>query len=151
VNLRRRDVFSSRGHACQEFEVDQIPPTILVVEDDDEVREAICGVLTDAGFGIETAATGLEAIGLIDEMAFDLVVVDIQLPGGLSGLQMARHVRSRHPELKCLFISGGNTPVVIDPRLDDFIGKPFRPSELIGVVWKVLHGNLPNPRLDIAR
>jgi DNA-binding response OmpR family regulator len=131
--------------------VDQIPPTILVVEDDDDVRDAICGVLTDAGFVVETAATGWEAIAHLDERAFDLVVVDIQLPGGLNGLQMARHVRSRQPELKCLFISGGSTPVVCDPRLDDFVGKPFRPSELIGVVWKVLRGNLPNPRLDIAR
>ena len=42
-------------------------------------------------------------------------------------------------------------PVVCDPELDDFVAKPFRPFELLGCVWKVLRGNQPYPRLDIAR
>jgi DNA-binding response OmpR family regulator len=124
---------------------------ILVLEDDDDVRDLICGLLTDAGFQVETAATGWEAIALIEEKPFDMIVADIQLPGGLDGLQMAHHVRARHPALKCLFISGGRDPVVCDPKLDDFVGKPFRSFELLGCVWKVLRGNLPNPRLEIAR
>ena len=127
------------------------PPAILVVEDDDDVREAIGAMLDEAGFRVETAATGWEAIALIEEQPFDLVVADIRLPGGLDGLQMARHVRERHPGLKCLFISGRAAPMVCDPQLDDFVGKPFRSFELLGCVWKVLRGNRPYPRLDIAR
>lgn len=126
-------------------------PAILVLEDDDNVRETIGTLLSDAGFRVETAATGWEAIALIEERPFDLVVADISLPGGLSGLQMAQHVRSRHPQLKCLFISGQADPVVCDPVLDDFIAKPFRPFELLGCVWKVLRGNIPYPRLDVAK
>jgi DNA-binding response OmpR family regulator len=131
--------------------VDQPPLAILIVEDDDGIRDMINTILIDAGFYVETAATGWEAIAAIEEKPFDLVVADVQLPGGLSGIQMAQHVRSRYPMLKCLFISGKAEPVVCDPRLDDFVSKPFRPLELLGCVWKVLRGNLPNPRLDIAR
>lgn len=126
-------------------------PAILVLDDDDHVRETISSVLSDAGFEITTAATGWEAVALIEEKNFDLVVADIRLPGGLDGLDMARHVRARHPSLKCLFISGAQEPVVCDPQLDDFVAKPFRPFELLGCVWKVLRGNQPYPRLDIAR
>lgn len=126
-------------------------PAILVLEDDDQVRDTITTVLTEAGFEVTTAATGWEAVALIEEKHFDLVVADIRLPGGLDGLDMARHVRTRYPALKCLFISGTSEPVVCDPVLDDFVAKPFRPFELLGCVWKVLRGNQPYPRLDIAR
>lgn len=125
--------------------------SILVLEDDDGVRETISALLSEAGFRVETAVTGWEAIALIEERPFDMIVADISLPGGLDGLQMARHVRTRRPQLKCLFISGQAAPVVCDPELDDFIAKPFRPFELVGCVWKVLRGNIPHPRLDVAR
>jgi DNA-binding response OmpR family regulator len=131
--------------------VSQPGPAILVLDDDDQVRETIGAMLIDAGFEITTAATGWEAVALIEEKPFDLVVADIQLPGGFDGLDMARHVRMRFPALKCLFISGAHDPVVCDPELDDFVAKPFRAFELLGCVWKVLRGNQPYPRLDIAR
>jgi DNA-binding response OmpR family regulator len=131
--------------------MDQALPAILVVEDDDDLRDTIGKMLTEGGFRVDTAATGWEAIAIVEEKPFDLVVTDIRLPGGLDGLQMTRHLRERHPSLKCLFISGDADPVVCDPTLDDFVTKPFQPFELLGVVWKVLRGNLPNPRIDIAR
>jgi DNA-binding response OmpR family regulator len=124
---------------------------ILVVDDDGEVRDTICEMLAESGFRVETAATAWEAIAMIDDRPFDMVVADIRLPGGLDGLQMAQHARRRHPSLKCLFISGEAEPIVCDPELDDFVPKPFRSFELLGCVWKVLHGNYPNPRLAIAR
>ncbi|HXC27135.1 MAG TPA: response regulator [Stellaceae bacterium] len=125
-------------------------PAILVLEDEEEVRKTISATLSDAGFQVETAVTGWEAIALIELRRFDMVVAGINLPGGLTGLQTARHVRTRHPALKCLFISGSADPVVCDPELDDFVAKPFRPFELLGCVWKVLRGNLPNPRINVA-
>lgn len=125
-------------------------PSILVVEDDDDVRETIGSLLTDAGFRVETVTSAWQAIAVMEKRRFDMVVADVTLPGGLDGLQMTRYVRARQPELKCLFISGQAPPLVCDPALDDFIPKPFRPFELVGCVWKVLRGNLPHPRLDIA-
>lgn len=126
-------------------------PAILVVEDDEGVRDTISEMLLRSDFQVQTAATGLEALALIDDWPFDMLIVNIDLPGGISGLEMTQFARARHPALKCLFISGRREPVVCDSTLDDFMAKPFQAYELIGCVWKVLHGNFPNPRLDIAR
>jgi len=131
--------------------VEQPLPAILVVDDDDAVRELIATALIEADFDVTTAATGWDAVALVEEKRFDLIIADIRLPGDLDGLEMARHARRRHPELKFLFISGKNRPVICDPRLDDFISKPFLPSLLVGCVWKVLCGNQPYPRVEVAR
>jgi len=125
-------------------------PTILVVDDDEEICETISNLLTDAGFAVQTAATGREALAIVDEAPVDMMVADIRLPDGLDGLTMVRKARMRHPGLKCLFISGNRGPIICDPALDDFVAKPFRLQELLGCVWKVLRGNFPQPRLEIA-
>jgi CheY-like chemotaxis protein len=124
--------------------------SILVVEDEETTRDEICDLLVETGFSVETAATGREALTIMEGRQFDLLVADIRLPGDISGIEVTRRARHRQPALKCLFISGQGDPVVCDPELDDFVAKPFRLYELLGCVWKVLHGNLPRPRVDIA-
>jgi DNA-binding response OmpR family regulator len=126
-------------------------PAILVVEDDEEVCATISQMLTGNGFQVQTAGSGLEALAIIDEHPFDLLIADIGLPSGISGLELTQCARARHPALKCLFISGKRGPIVVDRELDDFMAKPFRAFELIGCVWKVLRGNSPRPRLEISR
>ncbi|HXP05644.1 MAG TPA: response regulator [Stellaceae bacterium] len=126
-------------------------PAILVVEDDEDVRDTISEMLRRSGFQVQTAATGLEALAIIDERPFDMLIADIGLPGGINGLEMTQCARVHRPALKCLFISGKRDPVVVDPELDDFMTKPFQAFELIGCVWKVLRGNYPRPRVEIAR
>jgi DNA-binding response OmpR family regulator len=130
--------------------VDAHATAVQVVEDDDEVRAVISELLSDNGFNVQTAATGREAIAIIDDVPVDLMVADIGLPGGLDGLEIARCARKRRPSLKCLFISGRHEPVVCDRERDDFMAKPFRRPELLGCVWKVLRGNFPRPRLAVA-
>lgn len=125
-------------------------PAILVVEDDDAVRDTIIEILRDTGFRVEVATTGWEALEVIAKHRFDMVIADIGLPGGLDGLQMTQHARARYPALRCLFISGQAEPVICDPELDDFVAKPFRPFELLGCVLKVLQGNRPPSRVAIA-
>ena len=124
---------------------------ILVVEDDEDVRDTISIMLRDSGFQVQTAETGLEALKLIDAQSFDMMIADIRLPGGLSGLEMTQCARVRRPALKCLFMSGSRDPIVCNPELDDFVTKPFRPVELLGCVWKVLQGNQPHPHLAVLR
>lgn len=124
---------------------------ILVVEDDEDVCRTIRDMLNRAGFQVKTAGTGLEALAIIDQQPIDMLVADIRLPGGISGLEMTQCARARHPKLKCLFISGQRGPVVCNPELDDFVAKPFRAAELIGCVWKVLRGNNPPPRVEVIR
>lgn len=125
--------------------------SILVVDDEPGVCRIIADLLSEAGFRVEIAHTGVEALAVIERSPIDLVVADIRLPGGPSGLEMARAARQRRAGLRCLFISGQFEPVVCDPEFDEFIAKPFLPSELLGCVLKVLQGNRPYPRLAIAR
>jgi two-component SAPR family response regulator len=63
-----------------------------------------------------------------------LAVVDIQLAGTFDGIDFIRCARTQQPQLRALFISGFQNRVTDDPDSDDFVSKPFRPSELLSCV-----------------
>jgi DNA-binding response OmpR family regulator len=116
---------------------------VLVVEDDEQVKELVAELLTDEGFIVATAATGQAALEMLDRDDFALMVTDIALPGDLDGLSLVRHARTRHPGIKSLFISGRVGPTWDDSRQDDFLSKPFLSHELLGCVWELLLRRLP--------
>jgi len=122
--------------------------SILVVDDDDAVRETIRSLLDDEGFNVTAAATGWAALDLSEVGEFDLAVVDILLGGEFDGLDLAQCIRARHPTLRCLFISGNYHPVTEDPDRDDFVSKPFRGYELLGCVWELLQRKVPDSASD---
>ncbi|HEY1797337.1 MAG TPA: response regulator [Stellaceae bacterium] len=124
------------------------PRSILVVDDDDAVRETIRSLLDDEGFTVTTAATGLEALDLVEARKFDLAVVDIHLKDEFDGIDLVQHARSQQPGLRSLFISGLYSRATDDPDRDDFVSKPFRPHELLGCVWELLHRKVPEPAND---
>lgn len=124
-------------------------PSVLVVDDDDHVRETVVAMLQDAGFRVAAAASGWEALDLIEEREFDLAVVDVGLPDDLTGLDLIRCVRANRPQLRCLFISGFADTVADDPERDDFVRKPFRLSELLGCAWELLQRKVPETLLDL--
>jgi DNA-binding response OmpR family regulator len=124
------------------------PPSILVVDDDESVRDIVVTVLREAGFEVRATASGWTALSLIKRKKFDLLVADIGLPDGLSGLELAQCARISRPMLKCLFISGRLRAVTDDPERDDFVGKPFRQRELLGCVWELLQRRISMPPLD---
>lgn len=64
------------------------------------MRDTISTLPTDAGFHVETAAASWKALALTAGRPFGMVVADIGLPGGPSGLQVAQHARRRHPSLE---------------------------------------------------
>lgn len=116
--------------------------TVLVVDDEPTIGEIVSRYLERAGYETTTAADGLEAVRLADEQRPDLVVLDVMLPQ-LDGLQVLRHLRER---------DGGPTPVILltakgehEDKLaglrngaDDYVVKPFSPSELVARVDAVL-------------
>jgi CheY-like chemotaxis protein len=63
-------------------------PAILVIEDDPDVCKTISDMLAGSGFQVRSAGTGLEALAIIDQHPFDMLIADIRLPGGVSGLEM---------------------------------------------------------------
>jgi hypothetical protein len=117
--------------------------TILVVEDEDGVRDLVREILEGAGHRILTAAGPKDAIVLSakPEGRADLVLTDMVMPG-MTGKELAGLLQGKHPELRVLFMSGHTVQATDEAhRLasgDAFIQKPFTPAALIEKVREVL-------------
>ena len=107
-----------------------MPKTILVVEDDEEVREVLSAMLS-ADFAVLAARSADEAATLLVRGAVvDAVLTDVVMPGTMDGFQFARWVKRKFPHIRVVCISGyPNAPRVSDD-CDAFIPKPFRFGEL---------------------
>jgi CheY-like chemotaxis protein len=110
--------------------------TILVVEDDRDVRELAIAVLETAGYRVLEAASGDEAHRLLlahPDLRIDLLFTDIVMPGGLDGIDLANAACALRPELKVLYATGFAN-LVREHREEELHGsvlaKPYRPGEL---------------------
>jgi PAS domain S-box-containing protein len=120
--------------------------TILVVEDDPDVREMIVGILSDLGYRTLVATNGPEALAILnDGHSVDLLFTDIVMPAGMSGTDLARQASRLRPDLKVL-LSSGYTPEAYQwrsARSDfPFIAKPYRPTTLEKKLEEVLAGGV---------
>jgi len=117
--------------------------TVLVVEDDFEVRAVAWSMLEGLGYRVLTAEDAKAGIAVLEKMPdVDLLLSDIALPGGVSGPQMVDEARQRHPDLKVLFMSGhGSAFKPHDDRQgrgSEFLVKPFRRRQLAQRVRAIL-------------
>jgi len=127
--------------------IGKTPPgdaTILVVEDDPDVREMIVGILSDLGYRTLVAANGPEALAILDrDHSVDLLFTDIVMPAGMSGTELARQASRLRPDLKVL-LSSGYTREANRWRSGraefPFIAKPYRPTTLGEKLEEVLAG-----------
>jgi CheY-like chemotaxis protein len=114
--------------------------SVIVVDDEPQVRRLLARILAEIGFSVTVAACGAEALSLLVDPT-DLMVLDIRLPD-LSGTDVARLVRQRWPALPILFISAYPEPALKDPHagelMDVFLAKPFTHAELIGSLSRLL-------------
>ncbi|HUG94225.1 MAG TPA: response regulator, partial [Planctomycetaceae bacterium] len=108
---------------------------VLIVDDDDLALELLQHALTQAGYKVEAARNGVEALDLLRSGAFRLVISDWEMPE-MSGLELCRRVRERRSGgyiYVILLTSHGQTQDVVEglnAGADDFIVKPFHPAEL---------------------
>jgi len=117
--------------------------TILVVEDDDAVRQYVTTQLETLGYRAISASNGADALALLKSgVAADMLFTDIVLPGGMNGRQLADAAHAIQPDLPVLFTSGYTENAVIHHgRLDpgvELLNKPYRRQELARKVRKVL-------------
>ena len=116
-------------------------PMILLVEDDDSVREAATFVLERAGFTVDSVADGAAAIDALTPLApYDLVVLDLMLPS-VSGFDVCREVRKTSGvPIVMLTARSDVTDIVVGLELgaDDYVTKPFEPAELAARIRAVL-------------
>jgi len=117
----------ARRHAAGE--------AILVVEDDPRVRRVSIRRLKELGYRVHEAASAAEAVAMIEQgLPIDLVFSDVVMPGGMSGIDLARVLRQRFPALKVLLTSGFADPDAVQETLDrtgaGWLGKPYSTNQL---------------------
>src|SRR4030095_16454235 len=83
-------------------------PRILIVDDEPGIRQSLKGVFDDEGFSTETVSTGEDCLRKIEHNAYDLVLLDIWLPG-IDGLETLRKLREKSPHTHVIMISGHAT------------------------------------------
>lgn len=116
---------------------------ILVVEDDDMVREHLQGQLLALGYRVSTASDGPSALAILERVEnIDLLLTDVIMPKGMNGRQLADHARKVRPGLKVLYTSGyTENAIVHQGRLDaelELLSKPYQRRELAAKLRKVL-------------
>ncbi|MCF8708602.1 nitrogen assimilation response regulator NtrX [Rhizorhapis sp. SPR117] len=112
---------------------------ILIVDDEEDIRDLVSGVLEDEGYETRTAAHSDAALGAIDARRPSLVLLDVWLQGSrLDGLELLEEIKKRDPSLPVLVISGhGNIDTAvaaIRKGAVDFIEKPFEADKLLHLV-----------------
>lgn len=114
--------------------------TILVVDDDERLRDLVAEYLKSRGFGVATAADGEDGLARVKSGGIDIVVLDVMLPGK-DGFEICRELRtfSRVPVIM-LTARGDETDRIVGLEIgaDDYMPKPFNPRELLARVQAVL-------------
>ncbi|MEW2565812.1 response regulator transcription factor [Streptomyces sp. NPDC047070] len=118
---------------------------ILVVDDDPTVAEVVSGYLDRAGYGVDRAGDGPDALARAAAHWPDLVVLDLMLPG-MDGLEVCRRLRERGPVPVIMLTARGDEDdriMGLEVGADDYVTKPFSPRELVLRVESVLRRTRP--------
>jgi two-component system phosphate regulon response regulator OmpR len=107
---------------------------ILVVEDDDRLRERLARYLADTGFRVTAAASAAEARDRLRFVQPELMVLDVMMPGE-SGLHLTESLRREHNDIPVLLLTARGAPedriAGFEAGADDYLPKPFEPKELV--------------------
>jgi CheY-like chemotaxis protein len=117
------------------------PRLILVVEDDDDVREFAVDVLRDKGYRVIEAVNGGVALILLQQdLPIDLLFTDIVMPGEPDGVALAERAKELRPDLRVLYTTGFAAAGRFDRHVvhGKVLGKPYRPAQLASAVENLL-------------
>lgn len=119
--------------------------SVLIVEDDDAVRNLSVSVLCNCGYKVHQARSAIEALEQLDALPLDLVLTDVIMPK-MSGKELCDRIKATHPDLKVLFMSGYTDDAlahhgVLEPGIS-FLEKPFSPGRLARKVREVLDARI---------
>ena len=110
--------------------------TILIIDDEAEIRELLTIYLTNHGYATFAAGNGVEALTLLHEKPIDMVIADIMMPQ-MDGLELLKKMR-QNSQIPFLFISAKSDDMDkiygLQLGADDYVGKPFNPLEVVSRV-----------------
>jgi two-component system, response regulator PdtaR len=109
---------------------------VLVVEDDPLVRDMIVDILLAAGFDAHGAGCANEGLRTLSERPIDAVITDIDMPGELDGIGLARRIGELWPEIGVIVTSG--RPAGALPPITRFLAKPFSAARLLQCVGDLI-------------
>lgn len=130
-------------------------PHILVVDDDRRIRQLLQSYLTENGFRVTVAAAAAEARQRMEGMVFDVLVLDIMMPGE-SGLQLTQALRAGNNKVPVLLLSAladtSDRIAGLEQGSDDYLPKPFEPRELLLRIQNLLRraAEAVPPRSEVA-
>lgn len=114
---------------------------ILVVDDEPMVTRGCRRILAEAGYDVDTVASGQEGLSRAVAGDFDLVVADLRLPD-LDGMELVRTLRATRPEIAVVIITGyGSVPSAVEAvklGVADYVEKPFTPNEFTDAIGRAL-------------
>lgn len=119
--------------ADKDFETNSV---VLVVEDDDLIREVTSAIIEDGGYTTIQATNADQAISILDSRSdISLVVTDINMSGSMDGLKLAHAIRGRWPPVRIIVVSGKVHPEPDElPSATFFVKKPFKGEELLAAI-----------------
>jgi CheY-like chemotaxis protein len=133
---------SKPGSVCDE--------TIMVVEDEPDLRDLVVQVLQGRGYNVLEAGSGKQALEQWTQggRKIDLLLTDMVMPDGMTGTELATRLKNDAPKLRVIFTSGhsAGVPGSVLENIDErqFLAKPYRPAQLLEVVRNCLDNPLPD-------
>jgi DNA-binding response OmpR family regulator len=122
---------------------------LLLIEDEASLRAAIIPLLQDAGYHVQSAADGTTGLERAVTGSFDLILLDVMLPG-IDGFAICRELRKRGHDLPLLMLTARGTVedrvCGLDGGADDYLVKPFSGSELLARIRALLRRSAPESR-----
>ena len=123
-------------------------PHVLVVDDDERIRNLLSRYLTTNGFRVTPAADAAIARAAMSGLQFDIVILDVMMPGE-NGLELARFLKSQSDVPICMLTAQADTEhriLGLETGVDDYLPKPFEPRELLLRLQNILkRGPAPEP------
>ncbi len=126
-------------------------PHLLVVDDDNRIRTLLSRFLSENGYRVTTAASAAEARGRMEGLEFDLIVLDVMMPGE-TGIDFARSLRATS-SIPILMLTARSETMDritgLEAGVDDYVAKPFEPRELLLRIGSILKRTAPAPQKAI--
>ncbi len=114
---------------------------ILIVDDDKKLREQLTRILRKSGYLTEEASSGKEAVGKAKSRHFDIVLLDLMMPG-ISGIDTMMEIKKTNRKTKIIMLTAfatvGSAVEAIKKGANEFIAKPFRIDELLVIIKRVI-------------